>query len=113
MSIGSLFKRIGGFFTSGKAERALQRALGEVEKLMPLVLPIVEQIGKASGNRTVIEVVALFETHGVKWIKAYEEDPDYALQKLARELINRAVPEGVGKSIANLAIETAVNGLKK
>lgn len=104
MSIGSFIKKIGSFFTSGKA----QRALAEVDKLLPLVVPIIKAIGQASGNRTVAEVTSAFDLYGVPWVHEFStKPPETAMRHLAQVVVERSVPASA-QSVVNAAIELAV-----
>src|SRR5579864_3598544 len=95
-----LMQKIVSFFTSGKAEAALNRAA----ELVPVALPIVEEIATLAPNRTDTEILAAYQKFAVpiatQLLSSPTEQRGYLLLHLATQVLATAVP-GVATNILN------------
>ena len=107
----SLIQKIAGFFTSGKAEAALTQAA----ELVPMALPIVQEIAALAPNRTDQEILAVFQKYAVPGAQQYLATPvaqrGYVLLQLATQVLSQEVP-GIATNILNAAVQLAVTGSK-
>jgi hypothetical protein len=108
MSISSFFHAVANIFRSDKAKRAFELA----SQIVPVALPIVEQIAALTPNRTDDEILAAFEHFGMPAIPAGIADPGAALLALATAVVGEKMPPGTPKSILQLGIQAAVTGMK-
>jgi len=107
----SVIQKIVAFFTSGKAEAALNQAA----ELVPKALPIVQEIAALAPNRTDQEILAVFQKFAVPGAAQYLATPvaqrGYVLLQLASQVLAAEVP-GVATNILNTAVQLAVTGSK-
>jgi hypothetical protein len=107
----SVIQKIVGFFTSGKAEAALNQAA----ELVPMALPIVQEITALAPNKTDQEILAVFQKYAVPGAQQYLSTPvaqrGYVLLQLATQVLAQKVP-GVATNILNAAVQLAVTGSK-
>lgn len=106
-----LIQKIVGFFKSGKAEAALNQAA----ELVPLALPIVQEIATLAPNKTDQEMLAVFQKYAVPGAQQYLAAPvaqrGYVLLQIATQVLSQEVP-GVATNILNAAVQLAVTGSK-
>ena len=107
--IQSIIQKIVGFFKSGKAEAALNKAA----ELVPAALPIVEEIATLAPNRTDQEILAVFQKFAVPGAQQYLSTPvaqrGYVLLQLATQVLAQEAP-GIATNILNAAVQLAVTG---
>ena len=107
--IGSAIAKI--FGAGGPAEAAVKRALA----IVPVALPIVEMIAKATPTRADDEIIALFREHGLPWVEYWLGPPvekrGAALFQAASLLLVRLVP-GMPMNIINAAVQIAYTAWK-
>lgn len=100
-----------GFFKSGKAEAAFNKAL----ELIPQALPIVQKIAALTPTRVDDEIVSAFAYYAVPFQSSYlalpREKRGYLLLQLATDVLAKEAP-GVATNILNTAIQMAVTGAK-
>lgn len=108
MSIGSIFKAIGHFFTSGKAERILT----EANRIAPKVLEIAQKVADITPNKSDDEMVSAFTKYQIEWTAHYNANPGEARRKIVQVLAAKIFPASAQKAI-NLAIEIAAASLEK
>ena len=108
-TIRNIIQKIASFFSSGKAEAALNQAA----VLVPKAAPIVKEIAALTPNRTDDEIVAAFERFGVGGAATYLSTPParrgYVLLQLATEALASEFP-GVATNVLNTAVQLAVTG---
>lgn len=109
--VKNIIQKIVAFFSSGKAEAALNQAA----ELVPQALPIVEEIAALAPNRTDQEILALFQKFAVpgaaQYLAAPSEKRGYVLLQLASEVLAAQVP-GVATHILDTAVQLAVTGAR-
>lgn len=109
--IKGLIQKVIAYFTSGKAEAALNTAA----ELVPKALPIVQEIATLVPNRTIQEIAGAFETYAVPFSQELLSTPlaqrGYLLLELATQVLAKEVP-GVATNILNTAVQLAVTGSK-
>ena len=107
--IDNVIQKIVKFFSSGKAEAALN----EAATLVPKALPIVQEIAALAPNRTDQEILAVFQKFLIPGAAQYLTTPvaqrGYVLLQLATQVLAKEVP-GVPTNILNTAIQLAVTG---
>lgn len=107
----SAIQKVISFFTSGKAEAALNQAV----ELVPKALPLVQDLAKLTPDKTVQQIAAAFQKYGVPFSQALQSTPvasrGYLLLHLATQVLANEVP-GVATNVLNTAIQLAVTGSK-
>ena len=107
----SLIQKIVAFFSSGKAEAALSKAV----ELVPKALPIVEDLAALAPDKTVQQIAGAFQKYGVPFSEEYLSAPasqrGYLLLQLATQVLAAEVP-GVATNVLNTAVQLAVTGVK-
>lgn len=107
----SIIQKIVTFFKSGKAEAALTRAA----ELVPIALPIVEELATLVPNRTDQEIQAAFQKYAVPFSAQILATPlaqrGYLLLELATQILAAKFP-GVAMNVLNTAVQLAVTGSK-
>lgn len=109
--ISTLFTKIEGFFTSGKA----QQVAASLETLVPLAAPIVQEIAALTPNKTVQEVEAAYTKYAVPLIGQIANDPTTignALLNLATTVMQKNHAPTAAVSLLNTAVQIAVTMLK-
>ena len=105
----SFLKRLTDIFRSDRAKRAF----AEVERIVPVALPIVERIAALTPNRTDDEIVAAFRYYGVPFIEGLASvNPTGALLELASSAVAQRLPAGTAKNIVQTAVQIAVTASK-
>ena len=107
----SIVQKVVFFFSSGKAEAALNQAVA----LVPKALPIVTAIAAETPNRTIQEIETAFQKYAVPFSSTWAATPvasrGYLLLQLATSVLSQEVP-GVATNILNTAVQLAVTGSK-
>jgi hypothetical protein len=107
----TIIQKIVGFFSSHRAQAALEKAA----ELVPQALPVVRRIAALTPNRTDDEIVAAFEKYGVPCAQQYLATPvaarGYVLLQLATAVLAAQFP-GVATNVLNTAVQLAVTGNK-
>jgi hypothetical protein len=107
----TIIQKILSFFTSSKAQAALERAA----ELVPFALPIVKQIAALTPTRADDEIVAAFDKFAVPGAQQYLATPvaqrGYVLLQLATAALALQFP-GLATNVLNTAVQLAVTGVK-
>jgi hypothetical protein len=107
----NLVSKIVAFFTSGKAEAALNAAVA----LVPKAVPIVQTIAALTPNKADDEIAAAFAHYAMPFSQEYLAAPrdqrGYLLLHLATSVLAEEAP-GVATNVLNTAIQLAVTGVK-
>jgi hypothetical protein len=111
MNFKRIIQKIVNFFSSGKAEAALETAAA----LVPKALPIVQDIAALVPNKTDQEILAAFQKYAVPGASQLLATPasqrGYVLLHLATEILAGEFP-GLATNILNTAVQLAVTGAK-
>ena len=103
----TLFKDIGGFFTSPRAEAAEK----EITSLLPAGLAIVEDINAIAPNRTLTEINAVATKYGVPTLAAISANPTSTgnvLLNLATTILQKNHAPTASVSLLNTVVQLAV-----
>ena len=108
-----LFKKLEGFFTSGKAAKVAE----EVAHLTQLAAPIVADISAMVPNKTLAEVTLAYEKYGVPLANQIIANPsntaiENAMQNLAVNLLQKNHAPTAAISLLNTAVNLAVVATK-
>jgi len=104
------------FFTSGKAEAALQQAAQLAVKAQPIVLAIEQAVPKT--NRTVNGVISAYTKFGVPFTSQLTTDPAglrHALLDLGTAILSQELgPEAsaIATNVLETAVQLAVTAMK-
>lgn len=111
MNIKRIIQKIVSFFSSAKAQAALETAAA----LIPKALPIVQDIAALAPNRTDQEILAAFEKYAVpgaaQLLATQQSQRGYVLLHLATEVLAGECPS-IATNILNTAVQLAVTGSK-
>jgi hypothetical protein len=103
----NLFKDVGGFFTSSKAEAAEK----EIVALVPAALSIVQDINAIAPSRTLAEINTVATKYGVPAITAVANDPTSTgnvLLNLATTILQKNHAPAASVSLLNTTVQLAV-----
>jgi hypothetical protein len=104
-------QKIVEFFTSAKAEAALNQAAA----LVPKAMPIVQDLAALAPNKTDQEILAAYQKYAVPFASQLLTTPvpqrGYLLLQLASQVLAKNVPSVAG-NIIDTAVQLAVTGTK-
>jgi hypothetical protein len=110
-AIGGAFKKLWKFITSPAAQRAIESAVD----LVPVALPIVQEIRSLDPKTaTVADVIAMYQKYKVALVGSIKHDPvsiGNSLLNLATALVKQRQPSKA-TSIIQTAIQLALVALK-
>jgi flavoprotein len=109
--ITNVIQKIVAFFSSAKAEAALNQAAA----LVPKALPIVQELAAIAPNKTDQEILAAYQKYAVPLashlLTANLAQRGYLLLQLATQVLAKNVPN-VATNILDTAVQLAVTGTK-
>jgi hypothetical protein len=110
-AIGGAFKKLWKIITSPAAQRAIESAVA----LVPVALPIVQEIRSLDPRTaTIADVIAMYQKYKVEPVASIKQDPvsiGNALLNLATEVFRQRQPSKA-TSIIQTAIQLALVTLK-
>jgi hypothetical protein len=110
-AIGGAFKKLWKISTSPAAQRAIERAID----LVPIALPIVQEISSLDPKTaTIADVLAMYQKFRITVVGTVKQDPvsiGNALLNLATALVKLRAPSQA-TSIVQTAIQLALVSLK-
>jgi|SRR5581483_6192215 len=109
--VGKALTGVVHFFSSGKAQAAVQ----EAGALVSLALPIVQEIDGLVPNKTVEQITAAYQKYGVPFVDGMASNPSGALLNLGTAVLQKNLPAdkaGAATNILNTAVQLAVTAIR-
>ena len=107
----TVVQKIVSFFSSAKAEAALNRAC----ELAPKALPIVQDLASVAPDKTIQQIEGAFQKYGVLFSRELLATPasqrGFLLLELASQILAAECP-GLATNVVNTAVQLAVTGFK-
>jgi hypothetical protein len=113
MGFKTFFRKVGGFFKAIFSRKQLERLdsiLQEIEKLTPLAFEAVQVVASMTPTRSDDEFLNVSKQFGLGPLDLTTKEN--ALRDLARLLLQKQRRDAIRDSVANAAVELAVNALK-
>lgn len=105
--LNNLFADLGRVFSSDHM-KALEQ---QIATLVPLALPIVEELAQLVPNKTVQEITAAYEKYAIPVSGKIASDPATALRDLAVAILQKNHAPAAAVSLLNTVVELAVQGM--